>query len=121
VSFSLVSADMSTRKASTARPEPAANGPASNPATGPDVVQQLLAERRELKVANERLRIEIEDAKRLQGKPDRRLTLLEEENRRLRQELAAARAENERLIEGVALAVEGLERAAAQGTETSPP
>jgi predicted RNase H-like nuclease (RuvC/YqgF family) len=110
---------MSTRKASTARPEPAANGPATNPATGPDVVQQLLAERRELKVANERLRIEIEDARSLQSKPDRRLAMLEEENRRLRQELAATRAENELLIEGVAQAVEGLERAAGPEPEAA--
>jgi predicted RNase H-like nuclease (RuvC/YqgF family) len=109
---------MSTRKASTARPEPAGNGPAANPAGDPAVVQQLLAERRELKVANERLRIEIEDARSLQSKPDRRLTMLEEENRRLRQELAAARAENELLIEGIAQAVEGLERAA--GSEAQP-
>jgi hypothetical protein len=99
---------MSTRKASVAQPEPAV----------PDVVQQLLAERRELKVANERLRLEIDEVRadqaRTQGKPDRRLTLLEEENRRLRQELASLRAENELLVEGVALAVDGLERAVAQ-------
>jgi hypothetical protein len=102
---------MSTRKASVAQPEPAP--------TAPDVVQQLLAERRELKVANERLRLEIDEVRaaqaRMQGKPDRRLTLLEDENRRLRQELASLRAENERLLEGVAMAVEDLERAAAQG------
>jgi hypothetical protein len=103
---------MSTRKASIAQPEPSGV---------PDVVQQLLAERRELKVANERLRLEIDEARaaqaRTQGKPDRRLTLLEEENRRLRQELAALRAENELVLEGVAQAVEGLERAAARGAE----
>jgi hypothetical protein len=108
---------MSTRKASVAQPEP--------PAAAPDVVQQLLAERRELKVANERLRLEIDEARaaqaRMQGKPDRRLTLLEEENRRLRQELAALRAENELVLEGVAQALEGLERAAAQGAEAAGP
>ena len=67
---------MSTRKASVAQPEP--------PVAAPDVVQQLLAERRELKVANERLRLEIDEASaaqvRMQGKPDRRLALLEEES-----------------------------------------
>jgi hypothetical protein len=101
---------MSTRKASIAPPEP--------PPAVPDVVQQLLAERRELKVANERLRLEIDEARaaqaRMQGKPDRRLSLLEEENRRLRQELAALRAENELVLEGVVHALDGLERAAAQ-------
>jgi hypothetical protein len=106
---------MSTRKASVAQPEP--------PVAAPDVVQQLLAERRELKVANERLRLEIDEASaaqvRMQGKPDRRLTLLEEENRRLRQELAALRAENELVLEGVARAVDGLERAAAQAAEAA--
>jgi hypothetical protein len=104
---------MSTRKASVAQPEP--------PPAVPDVVQQLLAERRELKVANERLRLEIGEAHaaqaRMRGKPDRRLTLLEEENRRLRQELAALRAESELVLEGVAQALDGLERAAAQGVE----
>ena len=43
-----------------------------------------------------------------------KLSPFEEENRRLRQELAAVRAENELVLEGVALAVEGLERAAAR-------
>jgi DNA repair exonuclease SbcCD ATPase subunit len=108
---------MSTRKASVARPEP--------PPAAPDVVQQLLSERRELKVANERLRLEIDEVRaaqaRTQGKPDRRLALLEDENRRLRRELAALRAENEQLIEGIAMAVDGLERAAAQGAEPPAP
>jgi hypothetical protein len=94
---------MSTRKA------PAAQADAA-PAT-PDVVQQLLAERRELKVANERLRLEIEEAKAARGKPDRRLGILEEENRRLRQELAASRAEQELLLEGLTRAVDDLEKA----------
>ena len=65
---------MSSRKALVAQADP---GPAA-----PDVVQQLLAERRELKVANERLRLEIEEARAARGKPDRRLAILEEENRR---------------------------------------
>jgi DNA repair exonuclease SbcCD ATPase subunit len=108
---------MSTRKASVAQPEP--------PPAAPDVVQQLLSERRELKIANERLRLEIDEIRaaqaRMQGKPDRRLALLEDENRRLRRDLAALRAENEQLIEGVAMAVDGLERAAAQGVEPPAP
>jgi predicted RNase H-like nuclease (RuvC/YqgF family) len=103
---------MSTRKAPVAQPEQGA--------AAPDVVQQLLAERRELKVANERLRLEVEEARAAaqariaEAKPDRRLTALEEENRRLRKELASLSAENEYLLEGVALAVEGLEKAAAE-------
>ena len=56
---------MSTRKAPVAQADP---GPAT-----PDVVQQLLAERRELKVASERLRLELEEARAARGKPDRRL------------------------------------------------
>jgi chromosome segregation ATPase len=95
---------MSPRKTAAPETRAAAGG-------APDVVQQLLAEGRELKIANERLRLEIEEARRAAGKPDRRLGLLEEENRRLRQELAAARAEHERLLEGVARAVQEMEKA----------
>ena len=95
---------MSTRK-------PRAAPEAGGAGAGPDVVQQLLAERRELKVANERLRLEIEEARRQAGKPDRRLGLLEEENRQLRRELAAAHAEHERLLEAVARAVQEMEKA----------
>jgi hypothetical protein len=94
---------MSTRKASVAQSDA--------PAGAPDVVQQLLAERRELKVANERMRLELDEARSARTRPDRRLGLLEDENRRLRQELAATRAEHEVLLEGLARAVEGLERA----------
>lgn len=95
---------MSTRKA-PASPEAAGAG------GGPDVVQQLLAERRELKIANERLRLELEEAHSQAGKPDRRLGLLEEENRQLRRELAAAHAEHERLLEAVDRAVQEMEKA----------
>jgi cell shape-determining protein MreC len=94
---------MSTRKTSVAQSDA--------PASAPDVVQQLLAERRELKVANERLRLELDETKSARTKPDRRLSLLEDENRRLRKELAATRAEHEVVLEGLTRAVEGLERA----------
>ena len=106
---------MSTRRAPTGPRDRRVAATADAPATPPDLVQQLLAERRDLKVANERLRLEAEEARAAErasrSKPDRRMSLLEEENRRLRQELAAVRAENERLLDGVALVVEDLERA----------
>jgi chromosome segregation ATPase len=57
------------------------------------LVQELLAERRELKVAVERMRIELADAKSSAGGPDPRLRELESEVERLRFQLASARAE----------------------------
>jgi chromosome segregation ATPase len=57
------------------------------------LVQELLAERRELKVAVERMRIELADARSSAGGPDPRLRELESEVERLRFQLASARAE----------------------------
>jgi chromosome segregation ATPase len=57
------------------------------------LVQGLLAERRELKVALERLRIELEDVRRTSGGPDPRIRDLTAEIERLRYHLAQARAE----------------------------
>jgi chromosome segregation ATPase len=57
------------------------------------LVQGLLAERRELKVALERLRIELEDLRRTSGGPDPRIRDLATEIERLRYQLAQARAE----------------------------
>lgn len=57
------------------------------------LVQQLLAERRELKVAVERLRLELEDARNSSGGPNPRLQELQSEIERLRYQLASARAE----------------------------
>jgi chromosome segregation ATPase len=57
------------------------------------LVQGLLAERRELKVALERLRIELEDLRRTSGGPDPRIRDLTAEVERLRYQLAHARAE----------------------------
>lgn len=57
------------------------------------LVQELLAERRELKVAVERLRLELEDARRSSGGPNPRLQELQSEIERLRYQLASARAE----------------------------
>jgi len=57
------------------------------------LVQQLLAERRELKVALERLRLELEDVRKTSGGPDPRVRDLTSEIERLRYQLASARAE----------------------------
>jgi predicted nuclease with TOPRIM domain len=72
------------------------------------LVQELLAARRELMVANERLRLEIDEARSRAGKPDPRLRLLEEENRRLRAELSSARAERDELRGTVEAAIRQL-------------
>jgi chromosome segregation ATPase len=57
------------------------------------LVQELLAERRELKVAVERLRLELADATATSTGPDRRLAELQGEIERLRYQLASVRAE----------------------------
>jgi chromosome segregation ATPase len=58
------------------------------------LVQGLLSERRELKVAVERLKIELEDAKASGGGgSDPRVKELQEEIERLRYQLASVRAE----------------------------
>jgi predicted nuclease with TOPRIM domain len=79
-------------------------------ATDHNVVQDLLAQLRSLKVENERLRLESQEAKARIGKPDPRLERLEQENRRLREELAAARSERDALSEAVASCVARLKR-----------
>jgi predicted nuclease with TOPRIM domain len=78
-------------------------------ATPPDLVQQLLTERRELLVANQRLRMELEEVRARESGPDPRLRRLEDENARLRHELAAARAQLEVFQGGVQKAVAQLE------------
>jgi capsule polysaccharide export protein KpsE/RkpR len=57
------------------------------------LVQELLAERRELKVALERLRLELADVRSISGGPDPRVRDLTAEVERLRYQLAHARAE----------------------------
>jgi chromosome segregation ATPase len=57
------------------------------------VVQQLLADRRELKVTIERLRLDLAEARTTAGGPDPRVRGLEGEIERLRYQLASARAE----------------------------
>lgn len=57
------------------------------------LVQQLLAERRELKVGMERLRLELADARQSSGGPDPRVGSLQAEVARLRAQLDDTRAE----------------------------
>jgi chromosome segregation ATPase len=82
------------------------------------LVQQLLAERRELKVALERARLEIEDAKGNAGGPDPRVAQLQAEVTRLRTQLDGTRAEvnllrteRNELRDGIERAIEGLKEA----------
>ena len=67
----------------------------SKPPAAPadSLVQQLLAERRDLKVALERARMELEDAKGSAGGPDPRVSQLQAELMRLRMQLDETRAE----------------------------
>jgi chromosome segregation ATPase len=58
------------------------------------LVQELLSERRALKVAVERLRLELADAQSAAGGPDPRVRQLQDEIERLRYQLASARAES---------------------------
>jgi uncharacterized coiled-coil DUF342 family protein len=57
------------------------------------LVQELLAERRDLKVALERMRLELLEVRTTAGGPDPRMRELAAEVERLRYQLAHARAE----------------------------
>jgi len=57
------------------------------------LVQELLAERRDLKVALERLRLELADVRSTSSGPDPRVRDLSAEIERLRYQLAQSRAE----------------------------
>jgi hypothetical protein len=81
----------------------------AGPPEASQLVQQLLTERRELLVANERLRLELADLRARESGPDPRLRRLEDENARLRQDLAAVRAQLEVFEGGVQKAVAQLE------------
>lgn len=64
------------------------------------LVQELLNERRELKVAVERMKLELADAKASNSEgPDPRVKELQDEVERLRYQLASARAEITQLRE----------------------
>lgn len=82
------------------------------------LVQDLLAERRELKVAVERLKLELADAQAGgDGGPDPRLKQLEDEIERLRYQLASSRAEVSRLREERDELRAGIQRALDQLSE----
>jgi chromosome segregation ATPase len=81
------------------------------------LVQQLLTERRELKVAVERLKIDLADAQAGGGDAERRsrdLQELKEEVERLRYQLASARAEVTNMREERDHLKSGIERALEQ-------
>jgi chromosome segregation ATPase len=81
---------------------------------GGTLVQDLLVQVRELKVQNEKLRLEAREIRDRYGKPDPRLQRLEAENARLRVELAAAREERDELRAGVSTAVDALRKGGAR-------
>ena len=74
------------------------------------VVQQLLAERRELMVAAERARLEAEDLRQRAGRHDPQVRRLEAEVARLKQLLEQARTERDELREGLEAAIDQLRR-----------
>ncbi len=74
-------------------------------------MQQVLAERRELLIANERLRLELEELRGRPGATDPRLHVLEMENRALRDELASVRAELGDLEDALSRLLEVIEKA----------
>ena len=79
------------------------------------LVQQLLAERRELKVQVERLKLDLaESAQNSGGGPDPRIKELQEEVERLRYQLASSRAEATQLREERDDLRTGIERALEQ-------
>ena len=78
------------------------------------LVQDLLAERRELKVAVERLKLDLADAQSNAGGPDPRVRELQDEIERLRYLLASARAEANQLREERDELRAGIERAVQQ-------
>jgi uncharacterized coiled-coil DUF342 family protein len=78
------------------------------------LVQQLLSERRELKVTVERLRLELSEAKATTDGPDPRLRELQVEVERLRYQLASTRAEAGQMREERDELRLGVERAIAQ-------
>lgn len=85
------------------------------------LVQDLLAERRELKVAVERMKLEVEDAKKSAGGTDPRVVKeLQDEVERLRYQLASARAELSQLREERDGLRAGIERALRQMQSEEP-
>ena len=81
------------------------------------LVQELLAERRTLKVALERARLELEEARGSAGGPDPRVGELQVELRRLRTQLDETRAEVNLLRTERDELRDGIVRALAQANE----
>ena len=101
---------MSARATRQSPPRQAAP-PAPGAGESAGVVQQVLAERRELMIANERLRLELEELRGSGTRTDPRVHMLEMENRSLRDELAAVRDELDRFQEAVTRLIEEMEKA----------
>jgi uncharacterized coiled-coil DUF342 family protein len=78
------------------------------------LVQDLLAERRALKVEVERMRLEVAEARSSSNGPDPKVSELQEEIERLRYQLASARAEAGQLREERDDLRQGIERALGQ-------
>ena len=81
------------------------------------LVQELLAERRELRVAIERLKLELAESRGTSSGPDTRLKEMSAEIEKLRYQLASARAEanvmrdeRDELRAGIARAMELIDR-----------
>jgi hypothetical protein len=89
-------------------PEKVRPGTGEGPAAD-NLVQELLAERRELLVANERLRLELEEAVAGSAR-NPRVRELEAEVRRLRHELEITRAERDELRDGMGSIMDRLRR-----------
>jgi chromosome segregation ATPase len=90
------------------RPSPRRPAAAESPG---GIVQQVLAERRDLMVANERLRLELEELRRAGSREDPRLHVLALENRALREELTAVRDELAWFQDAVKRVIEDMEKA----------
>jgi len=71
----------------------------------------VLAERRDLMIANERLRLELDELRLAGVREDPRLHVLELENRALREELATVREELAWFQDAVKRVVEEIEKA----------
>lgn len=78
------------------------------------LVQDLLAERRALKVEVERMRLAVAEAKSGSSGPDQKASELQDEIERLRYQLASARAEAGQLREERNELRQGIERALEQ-------
>jgi septal ring factor EnvC (AmiA/AmiB activator) len=78
------------------------------------LVQELLTERRELKVTVERLRMELAEVQTSAGGPDPKVRELQGEVERLRYQLASARAEAGQMREDRDELRAGIERAITQ-------